>query len=220
MFILLLFLKTHIILQQGLSLPIQEMTSITPIDDTTNDVACVVMEPCANSMWPMCDGMLVTKKEVSRLRCKELLEELIKINTKPAGTYIFYFPGVSDAVASIYWDILISMERWCEIDDYFTNPELRIIVMSIDNHDYVKDAYPDTTVGWHGLLADSGIFRAIARYKKQYDNPQLVSVARMCTALTTPMPKHLYYLKFKFSDDSEQLISYRSGDELLNPVSI
>jgi len=196
------------------------MASITPIDDTTNDVACVVIKPSTNSMWPMCDEMPADKEDRCILRCAEILEELGKINTKSEGTYNFYFPGVSDVVASLYWDILISMERWCEIDDYFTNPELRIIVKAIDNHDYVKDAYPDTDVGWHGLLADSGIFRAIARYKKQYDNPQLVSVALMCTALTTPMPKHLYYLKFKFSDDSEQLLSYRSCDELLHPVSI
>jgi hypothetical protein len=111
------------------------------------------------------------------------------------------------------------MERRFAIDDYFTNPELRKIVKAIDNHDYVKDTYPDTNVGWHGLLIDSRIFLAIARLKKQLDNPLLVAVERMCSALTIPMPKHLYHLKFKFEDGIEQLFSYRSGDELLQPVS-
>ena len=195
------------------------MASATPIDHTAKEVACVVIEPSTNSIWPMCDGMPGDKGDADITSLKELLEELIKLNTRPAGTYNFYFPGVSDAIASIYWNILISMERWFPIDDYFTNSELRKIVKAIDNHDYVKDAYPDTDVGWHGLMLDSGIFHAIARFKKQCDNPQLVSVERMCSALSIPMPKHLYYLTFKFENGTFQTVSYRSGDELLNTVS-
>jgi len=193
------------------------MASITPIDQTDKEDTGFVS---TNSMWPMCDGMPGNKEDISILRCRELLEELIKINTRTPGTYNFCFPGVSDAISSIYWNILISMERWFAIDDYFTNPELRNIVKAIDNHDYVKDAYPDTDVGWHGLLIDIGIFRAIARFKKQYDNPQLVCINRVCSAVTIPMPRHLYYLKFRLSDDSEQILGYRSGDELLHTVAI
>jgi len=206
------------------------MASNIPTDGTDSGLVRLVVEPSTNSEWPMCDGLATNsewpmcdgmprdKVDADLTTCRELLEELIKINNRPPGQYRFLFPGVSDAVASIYWNILIAMERRFAIEDYFTNPELRRIVKAIDNRDYVKDAYPDTDVGWHGLMLDSGIFIAIARLKKQFDNPLLVSVVRVCSALTIPMPKHLYYLTFKFENGTEQVVSYRSGDELLIPV--
>jgi hypothetical protein len=166
----------------------------------------------------MCDGMQGDKE--FHFSCQRLLEELLKTNQQPSndGIYYFKFPGVSDSVGSIYWDILMSMERYFPIDDYFTNPELRKVVRVIDNWDYVNDVYPGQDVGWHGLLLDSGIFRGIARYKKQYDNPTLVGIELMCSALTMPTPKHLYYLKFEMNDGTHQTVSFRSGGELLEPV--
>lgn len=153
------------------------------------------------------------------LSCIQLLKtHLEQTNQHEVGIYEFKFPGVDDKVASIYWDILISMERRFPIQDYFTNSELRRIVRAIDNHDYVKDAYPDNDVGWHGLLLDTGIFRAIAGFKMQHYNPCLVGIERVCTALSLPMPKHLYYLKFKLTDGTFQTVSFRSGDELLENV--
>ena len=192
------------------------MASSAPIDNTTNPV-CVVVESATNSRWPICDGFPCETEESKLIECQKLTEKIIEIETKPTTEiYNFIFPNVDDTVASIYWDILIALERQFAIYDYFTNPEIHRIVKAIDNRDYVKQVYPDTDVGWQGLLVDSGIFRAIARYKKQHNNPLLVSVALMCSALTTPMPKHLYYLKFRFPDGSDQVVSYRSGDDLLS----
>jgi hypothetical protein len=202
-------------------LPMRDGTDSTGLLAHTNDTAFQL-----NSSQPSMGLKLIVKsfpcdrKNADISSFRQLLEKLIKIKTLSAETYNFYFPGVSDTIASLYWDILMSMERRFAIDDYFTNPELRKIVNAIDNHDYVKDAYPDTNVGWNGLLIDIGVFRAIGRFKKQYENPLLVSVERVCTALTTPMPKHLYYLKFRFADDSMQIFSYCSGDEILYTVHI
>jgi len=114
-------------------------------DTREEAVSIVAVRPIA----PLMDGADDMPNEMNKF---------IKIDTQSTnGIYNFCFPGVSDAVASIYWDILITMERRFPIDDYFTNPELRQIVKAIDNHDYVNDVHSDTDVGWHGLLIDRGI---------------------------------------------------------------
>ena len=129
--------------------------------------------------------------------------------------WCFRFPGVSDEVATIYHDSLLAMDRWCPIPDFFTQPEVNLIVKNIDNKDYVDKVYPGQNVGWHGLMNDTGIFRAVARFKKQTDNPKLFAMLWVCSALDTPMPKHIYYLFFKSADGVTLKMSYCSGDEIL-----
>ena len=130
----------------------------------------------------------------------------------------FDFPGVSDDVSAIYHDSLVAMERWCPITDFFTQPEVNLIVRNIDNNDYVDKVYPGQNVGWHGLLNDNGIFRAIARFKRQTGNPRLFAMLWVCSAIDPPMPKHLYYLYFKTASGETLKMSYRSGDEVLKDI--
>jgi len=166
----------------------------------------VAVDKLTGQLWKLCDGM-------------QLDEELhVSESTGNEGQYKFKFPGVSNAVASIYWDNLMSMERRFEIDDFFTNLEISKIVDTIDNHDYVKDVYPHINE-WSGLMADLSIFRAIACFKKQNNNPVLARIKRACTItkMTTPMPKHIYYLKFLFSNGTSQIVTYVSHDDELKP---
>ena len=133
----------------------------------------------------------------------------------PDECWNYKFPGVSAEVADCYTGALMALERTFQVSDYFTQTDITKIVKAIDNHDYVKDVYPDRDVKWHGLLNDISIFLAIARFKKQNDNPRLVSVELVCSAIAQLVPKHLYYLKFRFPDGSGQIVSYRSGAEIL-----
>jgi hypothetical protein len=130
----------------------------------------------------------------------------------------FDFPGVSEKVSAIYHDSLVAMERWCPIADTFTQPEVNLIVAQIDNKDYVDNVYPGQNVGWHGLLNDYGIFRAIARFKVQTGYTKLSDMLRVCSAIDPPMPKHIYYLYFKTANGETLKMSYRSGDETLNDI--
>ena len=127
----------------------------------------------------------------------------------------FDFPGVTEEVSAIYHDSLVAMERWCPIADTFTQPEVNLIVAHIDNNDYVSKMYPGQNVGWHGLLNDNGIFRAIARFKVQTGYPKLSDMLRVCSTIDPPMPKHLYYVYFKAVNGETLRMSYRSGDEVL-----
>jgi hypothetical protein len=182
--------------------------------------------------FPKCDGMPMQYTDDFSMDCATLMAALQKLQG-PTGRdfagqntgrdprqntddcWHFDFPGVSDEVSAIYHDSLVAMERWCPIADAFTQPEVNLIVKNIDNKDYVNEMYPGQDVGWHGLLNDNGIFRGIARFKKQHGNPKLFSMLWVCSALSTPMPKHLYYLFFKSANGETLKMSYRSGDDVL-----
>lgn len=169
--------------------------------------------------FPKCEGMPMQYADDFLMDCVTLMAALSNVGRNTIQNtdecWCFRFPGVSDEVSTIYHDSLVAMERWCPIADTFTQPEVNLIVKNIDNKDYVSEMYPGQNVGWHGLMNDTGIFRGIARFKKQTGNPKLFSMFWVCSALSTPMPKHIYYLFFKSADGETLKMSYRSGDDVL-----
>ena len=166
-----------------------------------------------------CDGI---PSPMQRHQTEDDLRVFIVANKRHAPNtdecWHFDFPDVPKEVSEIYHGALVAMERWCPIADTFTQHEVRLIVRKIDNKDYVGTVYPGQNVGWHGLMNDAGIFRAIARFKLQTGNPKLFAMLWVCSAVDTPMPKHLYYLYFKTTTGETLKMSYRSGDEVLKDI--
>lgn len=166
--------------------------------------------------WPSCSFADKEMEEatVAMPRMSQMLALMQKLMAANNGR----LPIICSPEFQWVEDLLKGLSFRYPVEDYFQQEELDMIFKAIDNNDYIHRVYPEAPPTCKGLLTDTGVFHAIARFKHNNENPRLDEIRWVCSAFSGPVPKHLYYLTFKADDGYTFEMSFASGTEILKVI--